>query len=539
MKYQHLFKRPSFLILLFAFIITGVIAFYDSGRVFAWLSCLLIILFIFSVILLSSSKEEIVTQEYNDDSSNKEEPDIVFIMGPYAERWFSDPNETGAVRFDKKITWILIRTPQELAKKISIINEKHGNYNFKAIFPFLPDGHDNDSLMLLKIKDWCYLFHRNQFDIEIACSFIIYSKLGNQRSSRDPNNVFWIGDLNLNDNIKKDIYAEIELMKEQLNHICTSKKLNEIQSYTMASLLFEWIEESQLLDEIKKLLSDTPIYLTNLVISDYATGSTRHGAWSRWLQEKYAILPQLSPYISLPPLPEKVIIKKNTSYNYIIEKEKINFFIFIFPALIALAIASSLLYSFCHQVELNNHINTYISDFDKATDSDYGKKISVIKKLKLVEKKMITDSKRYSLTWGLSISNPLLAKINVSIKDFSDKPLFTSQAQAAMFDIGSSKIKPEYINNLKPLAYFMRSHPEIILLIEGHSDNSGSEEKNIILSYSRAENIKKWFILESGLPESNFAIRGIGPKEAIASNDSEEGRKMNRRVEIKIYQNDI
>ena len=539
MKHKHLFKKPYFLLLLSAFIITSSLAFYDTGRGFLWLSCLFIILFVFTVILLNSSKEEIVTQEYNDDANDKEELDIVFIMGPYAERWFNDPNETGAVRFDKKITWILIRTPQELTKKIGIINEKHGSYNFKAIFPFLPDGHDNDTLMLLKIKDWCYLFNRNQFDIEIACSFIIYSKLGNQRFSRDPNNVFWIGDLNLNDNIKKDINAEIELMKEQLNHICASKKLNEIQSYTMASLLFEWIEESKILDEIKKLLSDTPIYLTNLMISDYGTGSTRHGAWSRWLQEKYAILPQLSSYISLPPLPDKVIVKKNTSYNYIIEKEKINFAIFIFPLLIALVIVSSLLYSFMHQVELNNHIDSYISNFNKAKESDYDKKISIIKKLQLAEKKIIADSKKYSLTWGLSISKPLLAKIDYSIRNFSDKPLFTSQAQAAMFDIGSSKIKPEYINSLKPLAYFMKSHPEVILLIEGHSDNSGSEENNIILSYSRAENIKKWFILESGLPETNFAIRGIGPKEAIASNDSEEGRKMNRRVEIKIYQNDI
>lgn len=73
------------------------------------------------------------------------------------------------------------------------------------------------------------------------------------------------------------------------------------------------------------------------------------------------------------------------------------------------------------------------------------------------------------------------------------------------------------------------------VVIKGYSDNSGSAIENMRLSVKRAENLKKKFINEFSIKEDRITTKGLGETDPVASNDTEEGRESNRRVEIHIY----
>lgn len=80
---------------------------------------------------------------------------------------------------------------------------------------------------------------------------------------------------------------------------------------------------------------------------------------------------------------------------------------------------------------------------------------------------------------------------------------------------------------------FLKQHPEGSVVIEGHTDNVGSEEYNQRLSEERANAVKSFFI-SSGINQTRITTSGKGEKEPVASNNIPEGRAMNRRIEMTI-----
>jgi outer membrane protein OmpA-like peptidoglycan-associated protein len=71
--------------------------------------------------------------------------------------------------------------------------------------------------------------------------------------------------------------------------------------------------------------------------------------------------------------------------------------------------------------------------------------------------------------------------------------------------------------------------------IEGHTDSSGDDARNLALSRSRAESVRRWLI-EHGIEETRVTAVGLGETVPFESNDSELGRAANRRVEFHIEQ---
>jgi len=74
--------------------------------------------------------------------------------------------------------------------------------------------------------------------------------------------------------------------------------------------------------------------------------------------------------------------------------------------------------------------------------------------------------------------------------------------------------------------------------ILGHTDNTGDSKANLDLSQRRAESVKK-FLVNIGVKDSNLKAIGKGDTEPKAPNTTKEGRLMNRRVEVKLQQNQI
>jgi outer membrane protein OmpA-like peptidoglycan-associated protein len=70
--------------------------------------------------------------------------------------------------------------------------------------------------------------------------------------------------------------------------------------------------------------------------------------------------------------------------------------------------------------------------------------------------------------------------------------------------------------------------------LSGHTDNQGAADYNKTLSEARAKSVKDYLVTMEGIVEPRISIRGVGADEPIASNETEEGRAMNRRTEFRI-----
>ncbi|MBO7492898.1 MAG: OmpA family protein [Bacteroidales bacterium] len=101
------------------------------------------------------------------------------------------------------------------------------------------------------------------------------------------------------------------------------------------------------------------------------------------------------------------------------------------------------------------------------------------------------------------------------------------------FEFASAVLKKESESQLDKFVELYQSFPNMQLQITGHTDNVGSEEYNQKLSEERAQSVYDYF-LKKGIPSSKMTVKGFGLKYPIATNETEEGRAKNRRVEVDI-----
>lgn len=101
----------------------------------------------------------------------------------------------------------------------------------------------------------------------------------------------------------------------------------------------------------------------------------------------------------------------------------------------------------------------------------------------------------------------------------------------ATFKKASSALEETQISAFQPIVAFLKERPNLSVEIDGHADNQGDIAKNLALSLARAEAVRT-FLLQNGIAASRIRTQGYGAQFPIASNDTEEGRSLNRRVEI-------
>ena len=101
------------------------------------------------------------------------------------------------------------------------------------------------------------------------------------------------------------------------------------------------------------------------------------------------------------------------------------------------------------------------------------------------------------------------------------------------FEFASSVLKKESEKQLDKFVEMYRKSPTMKLLINGHTDNVGSDEYNQKLSEDRAKSVYDYF-LKHGIPADKMSVKGFGSKYPIDTNETEEGRAKNRRVEVDI-----
>ena len=101
-----------------------------------------------------------------------------------------------------------------------------------------------------------------------------------------------------------------------------------------------------------------------------------------------------------------------------------------------------------------------------------------------------------------------------------------------LFDTGKADVKPESDATLKEIAKLLSQNAQLKLFVVGHTDNVGQLAANTDLSRRRAEAVMKVLTAKYGVAAARLQAAGDGPTAPVASNDTEDGRARNRRVEL-------
>jgi OmpA-OmpF porin, OOP family len=107
-----------------------------------------------------------------------------------------------------------------------------------------------------------------------------------------------------------------------------------------------------------------------------------------------------------------------------------------------------------------------------------------------------------------------------------------AEVPGIFFDTGKSELKPESDAAVAEIARLMKVDPALKVYVVGHTDNVASLDLNTKLSQARAEAVVQRLVSKHGVAAARLVGRGAGPLAPVASNDSEDGRARNRRVEL-------
>lgn len=101
------------------------------------------------------------------------------------------------------------------------------------------------------------------------------------------------------------------------------------------------------------------------------------------------------------------------------------------------------------------------------------------------------------------------------------------------FDVDSSTLKPQFRSTLDQIAQSLQTYPDSLIDVYGHTDSTGSDQYNQALSQRRAQTVADYLGMR-GVSAARIRSQGYGETMPVATNDTDTGRALNRRVEIKI-----
>jgi len=99
------------------------------------------------------------------------------------------------------------------------------------------------------------------------------------------------------------------------------------------------------------------------------------------------------------------------------------------------------------------------------------------------------------------------------------------------FEFGTTKLTPESEQTVKDLVAILKAYPSTEARLEGHTDSVGDAEANKKLSQERADSVKST-MEAGGIDGARLSTMGYGQEKPTTSNDTEEGRAQNRRLEL-------
>ncbi|MCU7494938.1 MAG: OmpA family protein [Ignavibacteria bacterium] len=131
-------------------------------------------------------------------------------------------------------------------------------------------------------------------------------------------------------------------------------------------------------------------------------------------------------------------------------------------------------------------------------------------------------------------TNPLLKDDDVAKVEIPQEPVKEEvfDLEGILFASNSSAISPQAELILRKDLEYLLKHTDLKIQVNGHTDSIGKLSYNTMLSEKRAASVKNWLV-KNGIQPERIATKGFGPKEPLAPNNVADGRKKNRRAELK------
>jgi OOP family OmpA-OmpF porin len=125
-------------------------------------------------------------------------------------------------------------------------------------------------------------------------------------------------------------------------------------------------------------------------------------------------------------------------------------------------------------------------------------------------------------------------KATERIETISDTRVVGLKIDNILFNFDQASMRTEYADEVDALGMFLQKNPSAYVLLEGYSDGTGPEEYNMGLSLRRAESVSNYLMDNYYISSDRIVVNYYGPANPAASNNTAEGRAMNRRVEVAV-----
>ncbi|HCI6695319.1 TPA: OmpA family protein [Klebsiella quasipneumoniae subsp. quasipneumoniae] len=217
-------------------------------------------------------------------------------------------------------------------------------------------------------------------------------------------------------------------------------------------------------------------------------------------------------------------------------------------AVFTLAAVAALLSSGWNNRQLLQRVGADIARYERIAMDDYGAKASAVRVLR--EDAALLDSWARNgvplrLSLGLYRGERIRLPLLEAIRRYVPPPPPPRPVQRvaphvirldsmSLFDTGKWVLKPGSTKQLVHSLVDIKARPGWLIVVAGHTDSVGDEKANQLLSLKRAESVRDWMRDTGDVPDSCFAVQGYGESRPIATNDTPEGRALNRRVEISL-----
>ncbi|MDI9799947.1 OmpA family protein [Citrobacter koseri] len=213
-----------------------------------------------------------------------------------------------------------------------------------------------------------------------------------------------------------------------------------------------------------------------------------------------------------------------------------------------LAAIAALLSSGWNNRQLLHRVSFDIVHYGRISMDDYGPKAEAVKALRqdgALLDNWSRNGEPLNMSLGLYQGERLRMPVLDAIRSYvppppppkpqpKPVPKIVRLDSMSLFDSGKSVLKTGSTKMLVNSLVGIKARPGWLIVVAGHTDNTGNAQLNQTLSQNRAEAVRDWMRDTGDVPESCFAVQGYGASRPIATNDTPDGRALNRRVEISL-----
>jgi outer membrane protein OmpA-like peptidoglycan-associated protein len=345
------------------------------------------------------------------------------------------------------------------------------------------------------------------------------------------------------------------------NKITPQEREQRMHIRAMLTEVAQWFDQTVLTALADRKQPIMPCIPTGQVILPLNNQHITHHLFELKLLERTSlVLPNTKAIQTVISPPDRLVKLMPISYPFTpLTKMMLGFII-----LTSFFFIGCLTASYLNNQKLIEKVQKDIHHFDLIADNSYDEKLAALNTIKIDRQRLNDYFQKgeplrlgFGLYRGQQLVDPLTQAIGryipkppeqpepekviiETIKEVIKQPQTIRLDSVSLFESGQSKLKPEsykfLINALADLKNQIQQNNEggWLILITGHTDSTGQQNKNLQLSRERADVVRDWIIKNSDIPDTCFATQGFGAKKPLMDNDSLENRAKNRRVEISL-----